>query len=128
MVKHPWTLEIWRISEGCACPMGVLSREFLKKLRLNENWIAFIDMEAGIEHFGRGIDEAIDKVILVVEPSFESLNVAEKIRDLAAGMNKAVYKWESETSQSMLRSLWRFSAVEGIGAFHAREGEKNKGG
>jgi CO dehydrogenase maturation factor len=76
--------------EGCACPMGVLSREFLKKIRLNKNWIAFIDMEAGVEHFGRGIDEAIDKVILVVEPSFESLNVAEKIRDLAAGMNKAV--------------------------------------
>jgi CO dehydrogenase maturation factor len=76
--------------EGCACPMGVLNREFLKKLRLNENWIAFVDMEAGIEHFGRGIDEAIDKVILVVEPSFESVNVAEKIRDLAAGMNKEV--------------------------------------
>jgi CO dehydrogenase maturation factor len=76
--------------EGCACPMGVLNREFLKKLRLNENWVAFVDMEAGIEHFGRGIDEAIDKVILVVEPSFESVNVAEKIRDLAAGMNKEV--------------------------------------
>jgi CO dehydrogenase maturation factor len=76
--------------EGCACPMGVLNREFLKKLRLNENWMAFVDMEAGIEHFGRGIDEAIDKVILVVEPSFESVNVAEKIRDLAASMNKEV--------------------------------------
>jgi CO dehydrogenase maturation factor len=76
--------------EGCACPMGVLSREFLKKLRLNESWITFVDMEAGVEHFGRGIDEAIDEVILVVEPSFESVNVAEKIRDLAAGMNKAV--------------------------------------
>jgi CO dehydrogenase maturation factor len=29
--------------EGCACPMGVLSREFLKKLRLNESWIAFVN-------------------------------------------------------------------------------------
>jgi CO dehydrogenase nickel-insertion accessory protein CooC1 len=33
--------------EGCACPMGVLSREFLSKLRLNENEIAIVDMEAG---------------------------------------------------------------------------------
>jgi len=74
--------------EGCACPMGVLSREFLKKLRLGENEIALVDMEAGVEHFGRGIDEGIDEVLLVVEPSFESLMIAEKIKGLAAGMKK----------------------------------------
>ena len=76
--------------EGCACPMGVLSREFLKKLRLGKNEIAIVDMEAGVEHFGRGIDEGIDRVLLVVEPSFESIAVAEKIKGLASGMNKAV--------------------------------------
>ena len=70
--------------------MGVLSREFLRKLRLVEQGIAIVDMEAGLEHFGRGIDEAIDKVVLVVEPSFESINIAERIRGLAAGMNKEV--------------------------------------
>jgi len=82
--------KILQALEGCACPMGVLSREFLKKLRLGENEIAIIDMEAGVEHFGRGIDEGIDRILLVVEPSFESLNVAEKIKGIAAGMNKAV--------------------------------------
>ena len=40
--------------EGCACPMGVLSREFLKKLKLRINELAIVDMEAGVEHFGRG--------------------------------------------------------------------------
>jgi CO dehydrogenase maturation factor len=74
--------------EGCACPMGVLSREFLKKLRLGEKEIALVDMEAGVEHFGRGIDEGIDEVLLVVEPSFESIIIAEKIKGLAAGMKK----------------------------------------
>ena len=39
---------------------------------------------------GRGIDEAIDKIVLVIEPSFESINIAERIRGLAAGMNKEV--------------------------------------
>jgi len=76
--------------EGCACPMGVLSREFLKKLRSGEDMIIFVDMEAGVEHFGRGIDEGIDRVIVVVEPSYESLRVAEKIKGLADGMGKAV--------------------------------------
>jgi len=77
--------------EGCACPMGVLSREFLRKLKLAENEIALIDMEAGVEHFGRGVDESIDSVLLVVEPSFESIEVAEKVKSLASGIHKNVH-------------------------------------
>lgn len=76
--------------EGCACPMGVLSREFLKKLHSGSEMVTFVDMEAGVEHFGRGVDEGIDRVVIVVEPSYESLRVAEKIKELAGGMGKAV--------------------------------------
>ena len=76
--------------EGCACPMGVLNREFLNKLTLNDHELAIIDMEAGIEHFGRGIDEAIDQVLVVIEPSFDSLVMAEKINDLAGSIGKKV--------------------------------------
>lgn len=68
---------ILQAMEGCACPMGVLAREFLRKLRLGEKEMAIVDMEAGVEHFGRGIDEAIDRVLVVVEPGFASLAVAE---------------------------------------------------
>jgi CO dehydrogenase maturation factor len=77
--------------EGCACPMGVLSREFLRKLRLAENEIAIVDMEAGVEHFGRGIDTSIDRVLIVVEPSFESISLAEMIKSLAAGIEKNIW-------------------------------------
>jgi len=72
--------------EGCACPMGVLSREFLKKLALGTNELAIVDMEAGVEHFGRGVDTSIDSVLIVVEPPLESVNVAQKIHDLASGI------------------------------------------
>ena len=70
--------------EGCACPMGVLSREFLKRLSLQGNEVAVVDMEAGIEHFGRGVEASIDSVLIVTEPSFDSLELAEKINSLAA--------------------------------------------
>jgi CO dehydrogenase maturation factor len=70
--------------EGCACPMGVLSREFLKRLSLQEDEIVVIDMEAGIEHFGRGVETSIDSVLIVTEPSFDSLELAEKMSGLAA--------------------------------------------
>jgi len=72
--------------EGCACPMGVLSREFLKKLRLEDKEITIVDMEAGVEHFGRGVETSIDSVLIVVEPSFESLELAQKVNSLAAGI------------------------------------------
>ena len=72
--------------EGCACPMGVLSREFLKKLALQEDELAIVDMEAGVEHFGRGVDTSIDSVLIVVEPPLESVNVGQKIHELASGI------------------------------------------
>jgi len=67
--------------EGCACPMGVLSREFLKKLDLAKDELAIVDMEAGVEHFGRGVETSIDSVLIVVEPPLESVNV-----ELASGI------------------------------------------
>lgn len=47
-------------------------------------------MEAGVEHFGRGIVEAIDTVLVVVEPSYDSLKMAEKINELVSAMSKVV--------------------------------------
>ena len=70
--------------EGCACPMGALSREFLKRLSLQKDEVAVVDMEAGIEHFGRGVETSIDSVLIVTEPSFDSLELAEKVNALAA--------------------------------------------
>jgi CO dehydrogenase maturation factor len=70
--------------EGCACPMGALSREFLKRLSLQKDEVAVVDMEAGIEHFGRGVETSIDSVLIVTEPSFDSLELAEKMNALAA--------------------------------------------
>jgi CO dehydrogenase maturation factor len=82
--------KILQALEGCACPMGVLCREFLTKLALDDHQIAMVDMEAGVEHFGRGIVEAIDTVLVVVEPSYDSMKMAEKIDELVAAMNKGI--------------------------------------
>jgi len=111
--------KILQALEGCACPMGVLNREFLKKLRLGEKEMAIIDMEAGVEHFGRGIDEGIDRVLLVVEPSFESIAVAEKIKGLASGLDKEVLavlnKIDAERIALKLEGELRSRDIEVIG-------------
>jgi CO dehydrogenase maturation factor len=112
--------KIHQALEGCACPMGALSREFLKKLRLVQNEIAIVDMEAGVEHFGRGIDNSLDAVLVVVEPSFESIALAEKIKDLAAGIKKDFWavlnKVSSETLIAEIKAKLKNSGMETIGA------------
>jgi len=77
--------KIHQALEGCACPMGVLTREFLKRLELDEDELAIVDMEAGVEHFGRGVETSLDAVVAVVEPSLESVLLAVRIKELAAG-------------------------------------------
>ena len=83
--------KIQKALEGCACPMGAVSRNFLENLMLKENEVLFIDAEAGVEHFGRGIVSFVDVVIAIVEPSFESILLAEKINSFAKQVNKACY-------------------------------------
>lgn len=113
--------KILQALEGCACPMGVLNREFLKKLSLNRGEIAIVDMEAGVEHFGRGIDENIDHVLVVVEPSLDSLNLAARIKTLAAGMQKNVSavlnKTPSEEVALQMRQNLADKGLDTIGTF-----------
>ena len=107
--------------EGCACPMGVLSREFLKRLSLQEDEIVVVDMEAGVEHFGRGVETSIDSVLIVTEPSFDSLQLAEKISALAAevGVNRVwtvLNKIRSQEIASRLRKELEEKNISVIGS------------
>jgi CO dehydrogenase maturation factor len=72
--------------QGCACQMADLARDFVQKIALGIKEIMLIDTEAGIESFGRGIERGVDTVLTIVEPSFDSLALAEKIRYMAEGI------------------------------------------
>lgn len=75
--------------EGCACPMGVVARSFLNNLATREGWWVLVDTEAGIEHFGRGLLEGADYILVTVEPSHEAVMLAEKACGLAREAGKA---------------------------------------
>jgi len=72
--------------QGCACSMADVTRGFVSRLSLMENEIILIDMEAGVESFGRGVERSVDLVLSIVEPSFESMALAERIVYMAEGM------------------------------------------
>ena len=68
---------------GCACPENHVLRKMLKKLLLTANQAVLLDMEAGIEHLGRGTVAGADHLLIVVIPSRSSIRTALKIRKLA---------------------------------------------
>ena len=109
--------------EGCACPMGIVSRSFLKKLRLEADEIAVVDLEAGVEHFGRGVETSVDCVLVVVEPSIDSLEVAEKISELATQIEIAdvwavLNKITSEEIAARLTDYLNKRDISVIGTIH----------
>ncbi len=83
--------KIHEVGEGCACPMAMLVKEFIGNLRLNPGEVVITDTEAGIEHFGRGIEENADAILMVIDPSYESMKLSEKVADLSNSIGKPVY-------------------------------------
>ena len=68
---------------GCICPESTLLRALVQHLLIERTDVVLMDMEAGIEHLGRGTSEFVDRLIVVLEPGKRSLETAEKIRELA---------------------------------------------
>ncbi|AKB27847.1 Nickel insertion protein [Methanosarcina siciliae T4/M] len=83
--------KIHEVGEGCACPMGMLVKQFIGNLRLNPDEVVITDTEAGIEHFGRGIEENADAILMVIDPSYESMRLSEKVAELSGSIGKPVY-------------------------------------
>ena len=68
---------------GCACPENALLKALVNHLLLERDEAVVMDMEAGVEHLGRGTAAAVDKLLIVVEPGRRSIGTAGRIADLA---------------------------------------------
>jgi len=68
---------------GCYCSENALLQALTTHLLLERNDIVIMDMEAGVEHLGRATAKAVDKLIIVVEPSRTSIETARRIDKLA---------------------------------------------
>jgi CO dehydrogenase maturation factor len=73
-----------RGGSGCMCPASAFLRALLRHLMLKEKSAVILDMEAGIEHLGRGTTRGMDLMIVVVEPGARSLETAERIKNLSS--------------------------------------------
>jgi len=72
---------------GCACPENTFLRNLISHIVLQRDEFVIVDMEAGIEHLGRGTASGVDVMIVVVEPTAQSIGTADSIVRLARQIN-----------------------------------------
>jgi len=103
--------------KGCMCPESALVRNLVSHLVLGRKEVVIMDMDAGVEHLGRGTAKAVDAFITVVEPGQRSLQTARLVLKLAGDLHvKRCYAVGSKTRneadrQFILRSLPDFEVL-----------------
>ncbi len=107
--------KIHKANEGCACTMNSILEQFVDHLTLGQDEIALLDMEAGVEHFGRGTDNHVDTILMVVDPSFESLRLSAKVAELSHSIGKPICfclnKLTEENEQTVVEEVCKHGPV-----------------
>jgi CO dehydrogenase maturation factor len=109
--------------QGCACTMADVTRTLMGKLLTKDKEAVLIDMEAGIESFGRGVERNVDTVLIIVEPSYESIALAGKIEYMADGIGVSkvraiLNKIPSEETERKILSALEKKEITSIGTVH----------
>ncbi len=75
--------------KGCVCPESAFLKALMAHIVLSGETRVVMDMEAGLEHLGRGTARGVDALVVVVTPDVKSVETARRIiplwRDLGNG-------------------------------------------
>ena len=73
-----------RAGTGCLCPSYAFVRELVRHIVLYERDVVVMDMEAGLEHFGRSVARGFDLMIGVAEPTERSFMALRRMAEMAS--------------------------------------------
>lgn len=118
---------------GCACPENMVLRALVRKLLTSASEVVVLDMEAGVEHLGRATVQAVDALLIVVEPSRGSIETAEQIVRLAGeiGITRPFIvgnKLRSDTDKEYLAAHMRGLPFAGLLPYDTRVSEAEREG
>ena len=74
---------------GCVCPEHVMLKRIINNLILHRDDVVIMDMEAGLEHLGRGTTQSVDQFIVVIEPGSRSVQTYKNVKRLAEDLGVA---------------------------------------
>jgi CO dehydrogenase maturation factor len=69
---------------GCLCPENALLAAAIAGMRLRSEEIVVMDTHAGVEHFGRALARGFDCALVVVEPTYNAVQVGVETARLAS--------------------------------------------
>jgi len=71
---------------GCVCPESVVIKRLLEEFLMYRDTSVILDMEAGLEHLGRGTAQSMGALVVVVEPGLRSVQTARAVKRLASDL------------------------------------------
>ncbi len=95
---------------GCVCPEHVMLKAILSSLTYRKNDVVVMDMEAGLEHLGRGTAANMDQFIVVIEPGSRSVQTYHNVKRLASDLGVkrvrvVANKVRDESDEAFVRSI-----------------------
>ncbi|MBO4367644.1 MAG: AAA family ATPase, partial [Clostridia bacterium] len=110
---------------GCVCPEHVMLKSIISALIFRKDDVVVMDMEAGLEHLGRGTASMMDQFITVIEPGARSIQTYGKVRQLAADLgitkvNVVANKVRNEEDERFIRE--HIPEENLLGFIHYNEG------
>ena len=99
---------------GCTCPANSVVRALLRHLLVERDDVVILDMEAGVEHMGRGTAESVDMMLVVSDAHRQSLAIAGRIAKMAqdAGIPRVVLvgnRIQDEEQDAAIRDFARLN-------------------
>ncbi len=106
---------------GCACADNAVLRSLLNMLLLSPDEDIVLDMEAGVEHLGRGTIATVDHLLVVVQPYRGSLETAKKIQKLAEdlGLNHLEFVANNVSDEEDLQFIVSELGRQPVAVFYA---------
>ena len=93
------------MGSGCTCAANAVIRALLRHLVVERDEVVLLDMEAGVEHLGRGTAKHVDNMLIVTDSSIKSLETAKHIHRLAKDADlKQVFLVGNKVTSNLQRS------------------------
>jgi CO dehydrogenase maturation factor len=101
---------------GCMCAPTAVIRALLRHLVVEVNEAVVMDLEAGVEHIGRGTAQQVDALLIVADSNMKSLEIAKHIHDMAdaAGMKHLYLIGNRVMNDAQKEAIQTFAKENGI--------------
>jgi CO dehydrogenase maturation factor len=101
---------------GCMCAPTAVIRALLRYLVVETNEAVVLDLEAGVEHIGRGTARQVDYLLIIADSNLKSLEIAKHIHDLAseAGMKQLYLIGNRVMNDNQKEAIETFAKQNGI--------------